>query len=63
MMKFQCKDMGMNCDFTVTGNSKEEVLEKAKAHAGKAHSDVMKGLSREQMARMSQKLESVIKTA
>jgi len=35
--ELRCRDVGMNCDFEVRGNTEEEVLQKASAHARDAH--------------------------
>jgi predicted small metal-binding protein len=33
----KCRDVGVDCDFVARGATVEEVLEKAKEHAGKDH--------------------------
>jgi predicted small metal-binding protein len=35
--QLRCRDLGMNCDFEVRGNTEEEVLQQASAHARTAH--------------------------
>jgi predicted small metal-binding protein len=35
--KLHCRDLGMNCDFEATGNTDEEILRQASAHARSAH--------------------------
>ena len=63
MKQFACKDMGMNCDYVTTGQTVQEVLQKAMAHAQQKHADVLKTMtSPEQMAQMQKQLESVIKS-
>lgn len=32
-----CRDVGMDCDFAIHGETEEEVLEKVKEHARKDH--------------------------
>jgi predicted small metal-binding protein len=32
-----CRDVGMDCDFKARGNTEEEVLQQASAHARSAH--------------------------
>jgi predicted small metal-binding protein len=32
-----CKDVGMNCDFTATADTMDELLQAAAAHAREAH--------------------------
>ncbi len=63
MMKFACKDIGMDCDFVATGASKEEVMQKAMAHGGVTHADAMKNMTQEQMAQFGKQLEASIRTA
>ena len=63
MMKFACKDLGMDCNFVATGATKEEVMQKAMAHGGVAHADLMKNMSKEQMAQFGKQLETSIKSA
>ena len=63
MKQFACKDMGMNCDYVTTGQTAQEVLQKAMAHAQQKHADVLKTMtSPEQMAQMQKQLESAIKS-
>ena len=61
MFTFECKDMGMDCDYVATAASKEEVMDMAMAHAVEAHADVLQGLSTEQTEEMNEKLTAVIK--
>ena len=35
--QLRCRDVGMNCDFEARGNTEEEVLQQASAHARTAH--------------------------
>jgi predicted small metal-binding protein len=35
--RLRCRDLGMNCDFEARGNTDEEVLQQAAAHARTAH--------------------------
>ena len=35
--QLRCRDVGLNCDFVARGNSEEEVLKEASAHARTAH--------------------------
>lgn len=63
MEKFACKNLGLDCDFTATGATKEEVLKKAMEHGGTVHADLMKDMTKEQAAGFAQKLEASIQTA
>lgn len=35
--RFECKDLGMACEFKAEGNEVEEVVTKAEEHASTAH--------------------------
>jgi predicted small metal-binding protein len=60
MEKFACKTLGIDCNFVVTGATKEEVLKKAMEHGGTVHADLMKNMTQEQSAQFAQKLEAAI---
>jgi len=63
MQKFECKDLGLDCKFSTTGATKEEVMHKAMEHGGVVHADLMKNMTPEQSAAFGKKLESAIKAA
>jgi len=63
MLKFACKDVGLDCDFVATGSTVEEVKEKAFAHAGVVHADVLKGMNKDEMTQMTKSVEEKIKPA
>jgi len=48
MLKFACKDIGVDCDFVARGETVEEVKEKAFAHAGVVHAEILKSMTEEQ---------------
>ena len=43
--EIRCKDVGVDCDFVVTGETEEEIMKKAAEHAKKAHG--MNGIPQE----------------
>lgn len=51
--ELRCRDVGMNCDFEARGNTEEEVLQKASAHARNTH----------QITEMSPELAAKVKAA
>jgi predicted small metal-binding protein len=63
MEKFACKNLGIDCNFVVTGATKAEVLKKAMEHGNAVHADLMAGMTKEQAAQFAQKLEASIKAA
>jgi len=45
MFKYGCRDVGVDCDYVLTGAAFEEVKEKVFAHAGVAHAEMLKGMT------------------
>lgn len=58
---FNCSDMGMDCPFSVTAESKEIAKRYADMHAMETHADMMANMTDEQKAEMEAKKDSVIK--
>ena len=54
MEKFACKNLGLDCDFEVTGDTKEEVMILAMDHGSTVHADLMKDMTPEQSAEFAQ---------
>ena len=63
MLKFACKDVGLECDFVATGATAEEVKEKAIAHAGVVHADMLKTMNQDALAQLTKTVEANIKPA
>lgn len=63
MLKFACKDAGVDCDYIATGETVEEVKENAFAHAGVVHAEILKSMSQEQLAELTRTVEAKIKSA
>jgi predicted small metal-binding protein len=63
MNKFECKDLGLDCNFSATGATKEEVLKSAMEHGGTVHAAMMVGMTEAQSAEFGQKLQNAIKSA
>ena len=59
MFKLQCRDVGFDCSHTMTGNTQEEVLQKAREHGTQVHN--LKE-SEIQNPEMQNKLKSLIHT-
>ena len=62
MEQFACKTLGLECDFVVTGATKEEVLAQVMAHGSTVHADLMAGMNEAQMDEFSKNLEAAIQT-
>ncbi len=63
MLKFACKDVGVDCDYVATGETVEAVKENAFAHAGIVHAEILKSMSQEQLAELTRTLEANIRPA
>ena len=63
MLQFACKNLGIDCDFVATGDTKEDVLQQAMAHGSSIHSAMMKDMTEEQMTQFGKQLEASIKAA
>jgi predicted small metal-binding protein len=63
MEKFACKNLGLDCDFVVSGATKDEVLKKAMEHGSMVHADLMQSMTKEQAAQFAQKLEASIQSS
>lgn len=61
MLRFACKEVGVDCDFIAMGATIEEVKGKAFAHASVVHADLMKGMSPDQLAKLTEAVEASIK--
>lgn len=60
---FKCSDMGMQCPFSVTAESREIVKKYADMHAMETHADMIASMTDEQKAEMETKKDSVITEA
>jgi predicted small metal-binding protein len=58
MYKLECRQVGFDCSHTMTGNTEEEVLQRAKEHGTKEHN--LKE-SEIQSPEMQSKLRSLIR--
>ena len=63
MLKFACKDAGVECDFVATGETVDEVKQNAFAHAQVVHADLLSQMNEEQMAQLTQTLDANIQPA
>lgn len=60
---FKCKDMGMECPFSVTSESREESKNLAGMHAMDRHAEKMATMSEEEKTAMNAQMDSVIQEA
>ena len=59
MYKLECRQVGFDCSHTMTGNTEEEILQRAKEHGTQVHN--LKE-SEIQSPEMQSKLRSLIRT-
>lgn len=63
MMKLSCRDMGIDCDFSATAETKEELKGKMMKHAEMDHKDILDKMSdaekKDMMAKMEEKMMPV----
>lgn len=57
---FKCSDLGMECPFTVTAESREAVKKHAEMHGMDNHADMMNSMSEEDKAAFDTKMDSLI---
>ena len=61
MFNFACKDLGVDCNFTATGATLEEVKQKAMAHAESVHKDMLSKMTPKQLEELNQNVISKIR--
>jgi predicted small metal-binding protein len=61
MLKFACKDLGIDCTFVATGATVEEVKQKAMTHAQSVHKDLLSKMTPKQLAELPQNIISKIR--
>ena len=60
MLKFACKDLGLNCNFETSGATTEEVMKKITTHAQVVHKDLMAKMTPQEAAEFNKKVMSKI---
>ena len=59
--KLGCKDMGgMDCEFTTTGDTTDEVKQNLYAHAQEVHKDVIASMPEDKMKEMDQLMDKIL---
>jgi predicted small metal-binding protein len=60
MLKYACRDLGVDCDFETTGATVEEVTEKVFAHAHVVHKDMLSKMTPMELAELNKSVISAI---
>ena len=63
MYQYACRDLGVDCDFSTTAESPEEVKKAVFAHADVVHQEMLSSMTPEQLAELEQAVEGAIKPA
>ena len=63
MYKYACRDLGVDCDFSTTGETPEEVKQAVFAHAAEGHKEMLASMTPEQLAGLEKAVEGAIKPA
>ncbi len=61
MYKYACRDLGVDCDFTTTAESPEEVKKAVFAHADVHHKEMLQSMTPEQLVDLEKAVEKAIK--
>lgn len=60
MYSLSCRDLGGDCDYTVKGETVEEIKTGMFAHAADAHAEKLANMSDEDKAGFVQKMEKIL---
>lgn len=60
MKTIKCSDFGMDCHFEATGETNEEVKQKAYKHAEEVHAEKLAGMSEEEKQAMDKKMDELL---
>ena len=63
MNKYACRDLGVDCDFTVTAETPEKVRQAVFAHANVVHKEMLESMTPEQLADLEKAVDGAIKPA
>jgi predicted small metal-binding protein len=63
MYKYACRDLGVDCDFSTTAETPEEVKKATFAHANVVHKEMLGSMTPEQLAELEKAVEGAIKPA
>ncbi len=63
MYKYACRDLGVDCDFSTTAESPEEVKKAVFVHADVVHKEMLESMTPVQRAELEKSVEGAIKPA
>lgn len=63
MHQYACRDLGVDCDFSVTAETPEKVKKAVFAHANVVHKEMMESMTPDQLADLEKQVDGAIKPA
>jgi predicted small metal-binding protein len=63
MYQYVCRDLGVECDFSTTAESPEEVKKAVFAHNDVVHKEMLQSMTPEQLADWEKSVDEAIKPA
>jgi len=63
MYKYACRDIGADCDFSITGETPEKVKKAAFAHGNVVHKEMLESMTPDQLADLEKAVDGAIKPA
>jgi predicted small metal-binding protein len=61
MYEYACRALGVDCDFSTTAETPEEVKKAGFAHADEVHKEMMQSMTPEELADLEKAVEGAIK--
>ena len=61
MLKLECRNIGTDCDYVASADSKLEVLDMVKTHMVEAHGKLLEDLTPEETEQFDEKLEALVR--
>lgn len=61
MYQYACRDLGVDCDFSVKAETSEKVKEAAFSHGTVVHKEMLESMTPEQLADLEKAVEGAIK--
>ena len=63
MYQYACRDLGVDCDFSVTAETPDKVNKAVFSHAKVVHKEMLESMSPDQLADLENAVEKAIKPA
>lgn len=63
MHRYACRDLGVDCEFSVAAETPKKVKEAVFAHANVVHKDMLESMTPEQLSDLEKAVDGAIKPA